>query len=76
MQVKQILAWVTAVLLTAAAVGLLHALLGVANPLLGIAYFDLLFLSAFGASLAIAVIIGVPVALIIVRAVGLTSSAY
>jgi hypothetical protein len=64
MQVKQILAWVTAVLLTAAAVGLLHALLGLANPLLGSAYFDLLFFSAFGVSLAITVIIGVPVALL------------
>jgi hypothetical protein len=64
MQVKQILAWVTAVLLTAAAVGLLHALLGLANPLLGSAYFDLLFFSAFGVSLAIAVIVGVPVALL------------
>ena len=64
MQAKQILAWATAVLLAALAVGLLHALLGVANPLLGSAYFDLLFFSAFGVALAIAVIVGVPVALL------------
>lgn len=63
MQGKQILAWATAVLLAAFAVGLLHGLLGLANPLLGSAYFDLLFLSAFGAALAIAIIVGVPVAL-------------
>lgn len=64
MQVNPIVAWVTAVLLAAVAVGLLHALLGLANPLLGSAYFELLFFSAFGASLAIAIIIGVPVALL------------
>jgi hypothetical protein len=64
MQAKPILAWATAVLLAALAVGLLHALLGLANPLLGSAYFDLLFFSAFGAALAIAIIIGVPVALL------------
>lgn len=64
MQVKQILAWATAVLLASLAVGLLHGLLGVANPLLGSAYFDLLFFSAFGVSLAIGAIVGVPVALL------------
>lgn len=64
MQVKHILAWMAAVLLTAAAVGLLHALIGLANPLLGSAYFDLLFFSAFGVSLAMAIIVGVPVALL------------
>jgi hypothetical protein len=63
MKINQILAWVTAVLLAAAAVGLLHALLGLANPLLGSVYFDLLFFSAFGVSLAIAAVVGVPVAL-------------
>lgn len=64
MKINHILAWVIAVLLAAAAVGLLHALLGLANPLLGRAYFDVLFFSAFGVSLAIAVIVGVPVALL------------
>lgn len=64
MPAKQILAWATAVLSAALAVGLLHALIGAANPLLGGAYFDLLFFSAFGAALAIAVIVGIPVALL------------
>jgi hypothetical protein len=64
MQIRQTLAWVTAVLLAAVMVGLLHGLLGVVNPLLGSAYFDLLFFSAFGVSLAIAVIVGIPVALL------------
>lgn len=64
MLAKQILAWATAVLLAALAVGLLHALLGVANPLLGSAYFDVLFFFAFGVSLAIAVVVGIPVALL------------
>jgi hypothetical protein len=64
MQVNQILAWAIAVLVAAAAVGLLHALLGLVNPLLGSSYFDLLFFSAFSVGLAVAVIVGVPVALL------------
>jgi hypothetical protein len=64
MQVKQILAWATAVLLAAVAVGLLHGLLGVVNPLLGSDWFDQLFFVGFGFALVIAIVIGVPVALI------------
>jgi hypothetical protein len=64
MQVKQTLAWATAVLLAAVAVGLLHALLGLANPLLGSIWFDQLFIVGFGMALVIAIVVGLPVALL------------
>ncbi len=64
MRGNQIFTWGIAVLIAAATVGLLHALIGLVNPLLGSSYFDLLFLSAFCGALAIAVILGVPAALL------------
>jgi hypothetical protein len=64
MQVKKTLAWAIAILLAAVAVGLLHALLGLANPLLGPIWFDQLFIVGFGMALVIAIVVGLPVALL------------
>jgi hypothetical protein len=61
LQIKQILIWVIAAILAAAAVGLAHGLLGIVNPLLGSHWFDLLFFSGFSTALLIAVFVGVPV---------------